>query len=90
MLVSAGLAEKQKDMSRLGMEGLLQDVAAQRHRLMSQYLDAESHSQQHLQQVAEICQKVEAVVEQTSAAVAEPGLQLTSLLCPNFLSFEQI
>jgi len=70
---STGLAEKQRDMSRLGMEGLLDDVALQRHRLMQQYLDAEGHSQHHLQQVAEVCSKVEAVVEQASAAAAHPG-----------------
>lgn len=68
----SGLADKQSKMSRLGMEVLLPDVALQRHRLMHQYLDAECASQHHIQQVAEVCHKLEAVVEQASTAVPDP------------------
>jgi hypothetical protein len=78
-LIPAGLADKQSKMSRLGMEVLLPDVALQRHRLMHQYLDAECASQHHIQQVAEVCHKLEAVVEQASTAVPDPGTQLSSL-----------
>ena len=76
---AAGLADKQRDMSRLGMEGLLPDVAMQRHRLMQQYLDAECASQEHLQQVADVRHKVDAVAAQASAAVSDPGVNALAL-----------
>ena len=66
----AGLTEKSKHVSSLGMDNLLDDVALQRHRLMRQYMDAESASLTHLEQVEAVTAKVAAILQEASEAKA--------------------
>lgn len=60
------------------MDSLLDDVALQRHRLMQQYLEAESAGLSHLDQVDSIRSKVATVT--VAASEREPGMLLST--CP--------
>lgn len=52
------------------MERLLPDVDLQQRRLMQQYLDAELSQRAHLDQVAAVREKVQAVTRDAAAALA--------------------
>ena len=65
-VLNAGLAEKSKHVTSLGMVTLLDDVALQHHRLLRQYLEAESASLNHFEQVEKVGVKVAAALEQAA------------------------